>query len=172
VQSTSRSGSREKKTSCLFLLGRLSGLDLLGSSDLLRSVLPLLSELSGSLLDLGGESGSDESVSGLESLLLGLGVVAERGERQQRKRRVSASLEQGMKDRQRSSRRMPPRCRRGRRGVHQSESGGSSSSEVGLEAERNDLLGVGLVHGSELLGELSSGDVGPVGVENVKDLVR
>lgn len=41
---------------------------------------------------------------------------------------------------------------------------------MGLETEADDLLGVGLVHGSELLTELSPRDVGSVGVEDVKDL--
>lgn len=52
--------------------------------------------------------------------------------------------------------------------VNQSESGGSSSSEGGPESEARDSLGgLSLVHGSELLSELLSGDVGPSGVNDV-----
>ena len=52
--------------------------------------------------------------------------------------------------------------------VDERESGRSSSSEGGLEAEARDSdRGLGLVHGSELLSELLSRHVGSSGVDNV-----
>jgi hypothetical protein len=42
--------------------------------------------------------------------------------------------------------------------VHQTETGGAAATELGLEAEDDDTLGVGLVDGSKLLTKLGTRD--------------
>lgn len=51
--------------------------------------------------------------------------------------------------------------------VDEGEAGGLAATELGAQAEDLDLLLLGLVQAGELLAQLSLGDVGTVGVEDV-----
>lgn len=51
--------------------------------------------------------------------------------------------------------------------VDEGEAGGLAATEVGAQAEDLDLLLLGLVQAAELLAQLSLGDVGTAGVEDV-----
>lgn len=51
--------------------------------------------------------------------------------------------------------------------VDEGEAGGLAATEVGAQAKDLDLLLLGLVQAAELLAELSLGDVGTAGVEDV-----
>lgn len=53
--------------------------------------------------------------------------------------------------------------------VDKGESGGLSTTEVGLESECNDAVRSALVHLGQLFADLGLGDRGPVGVEDIHD---
>lgn len=107
--------------------GNLLGVGLMGTEDLLVSVLLLLSLLSGWLLNLLSHAVSDQSVGWLESLGVGNGLI------------------------------------------HQTETGGLSTTEVGSESEDGDGVFVGLVQFGQSLSQLVLGDIGSVGVQDVDD---
>lgn len=56
--------------------------------------------------------------------------------------------------------------------VDEGEAGGLAATEVGAQAEDLDLLLLGLVQAAELLAELSLGDVGTAGVEDVTNSLK
>ena len=107
--------------------GNLLGVGLMGTEDLLVSVLLLLSLLSGWLLNLLSHAVSDQSVGWLESLGVGNGLI------------------------------------------HQTETGGLSTTEVGSESEDGDGVFVGLVQFGQSRSQLVLGDIGSVGVQDVDD---
>lgn len=53
--------------------------------------------------------------------------------------------------------------------VDDAESGGLSSSELGAESEKDDKLGVGLVHASDNFLELGLGNVGTSRVDDINN---
>ena len=53
--------------------------------------------------------------------------------------------------------------------VDEAEAGGLSATELGLEAEHDGELGIGLVHTADNLGELVLGNIGTAGVDDIDD---
>lgn len=142
--------SNHLKVVRLFLLLRLGTLDLCGSAQGLLSVLALLACISKCLVSQPHAKGKKERKPDIERTLLSAGTLGLGGESDTDQAVLGLELLQSLGG-----------------VVDEGEAGGLAATEVGAQAEDLDLLLLGLVQAAELLAQLSLGDVGTAGVEDV-----